>query len=413
MLSLMRPLRRAARTAPWIFGVLALAMTATPALAESGWLGVNLQPLDDDLREAMGLDRRVRGALVTRVLSGSPADDAGLRADDVIVEVDGRRIESVEEAVDAVRAGDAGDEVRVVVNRRGSERGLTVELGSFDRGERSRADRKVRVHRDGDDDRDVKVFRWKDGDEEPFLEWRGEDDDEKVMIVRPKRFREDMREHAEKWRDMARGMAHHFEREEGGAFLGVTTQSLGGQLAEHFGVDEGEGVLVSSVVEDSAAEDAGLRAGDVILAVENEEIDSPESLRRAVRDHEPGDAVDLRIVRDGRPETVTVTLGESEGSGFRWFDAPDAPEAPEVLVVPRTPRAPGAPEMHELHRLPEELHEHLAPRLRELEERRGEIDRLAPRMEELNRELEMKMRDLERKLEEMERKLREMERDSD
>ena len=96
--------------------------------------------------------------------------------------------------------------------------------------------------------------------------------------------------------------------------LGANTQSLGDQLAEYFGVEGG--VLVTSVHEDTPAAEGGLRAGDVIVGLGDEDIDDPDDLRRALSDLEPGE-VSVRIVRDGAEQTLTVELEERE-SAFRW-----------------------------------------------------------------------------------------------
>ena len=124
---------------------------------DPAWLGVNLQNLTPSLRDALHVDRRVRGALVTSVTADSPADRAGLRSEDVITELDGHRVESVNDVVSAVRALEPGEKALVVVNRNGSSRGLSVELAGrgerwMESGEAPRgSDREVRRYFSGDD----------------------------------------------------------------------------------------------------------------------------------------------------------------------------------------------------------------------------------------------------------------------
>jgi putative serine protease PepD len=86
-------------------------------------------------------------------------------------------------------------------------------------------------------------------------------------------------------------------REVRAAFLGVATE------------EAATGVRVEEVTSGSAADDAGLERGDVIIAVGDTAIDSPEDLGAAVRRLDPGDTVELRIQRDGSARTVTATLG--------------------------------------------------------------------------------------------------------
>jgi len=73
------------------------------------------------------------------------------------------------------------------------------------------------------------------------------------------------------------------------------------------------GARIDSVVEDSAAEQAGLREGDVIVGYNGEAIETPWDLTRAVLKSEPGERVDIEIERDGTRQTISAELGENEG----------------------------------------------------------------------------------------------------
>lgn len=109
------------------------------------------------------------------------------------------------------------------------------------------------------------------------------------------------------------------------AFMGVTTQAVYPQLAERLGLDVDTGALIVEVTDDSPADEAGLRAGedeirfqglevtiggDVIVAVEGQELVEDNDLPRIVELLEPGDEVTLEIIRDGEREEIDVTLGE-------------------------------------------------------------------------------------------------------
>lgn len=93
-----------------------------------------------------------------------------------------------------------------------------------------------------------------------------------------------------------------------GGFLGVQLTELTPELRTHFGVDQEEGVMISKVVEDSAAFRAGLTVGDIITRVEGEPVGSGRDLMRAVRSHEEGETVILEIWRQGGFETLSATL---------------------------------------------------------------------------------------------------------
>ena len=99
----------------------------------------------------------------------------------------------------------------------------------------------------------------------------------------------------------------HFIEEET-TWLGVQVQPLTEQLRDYFKVRRNFGVLVAKVVEDSPADKAGLKAGDVILYVDREKIDDYETLVDVIRDKEPGEEVKIKIIRDEKREYIHATL---------------------------------------------------------------------------------------------------------
>ena len=105
-------------------------------------------------------------------------------------------------------------------------------------------------------------------------------------------------------------------------WLGVYIQEITRELSESFGLEKPQGALVSSVIEDGPAEDGGIRVGDVILEFDDREIRSAGSLPPIVGRSEVGEEVDVRLLRDGEPITVAVTVGRlpekmKEGGGER------------------------------------------------------------------------------------------------
>ncbi|QDU97478.1 Do family serine endopeptidase [Lignipirellula cremea] len=93
------------------------------------------------------------------------------------------------------------------------------------------------------------------------------------------------------------------------AFLGVGIQPLTHELASSFGVKTGQGVLVSSVVEDSPAAHAGLQQGDVILSFSGHSVAHPRELQNAVERCPISSQQKMEIIRDGKPMTLTATCG--------------------------------------------------------------------------------------------------------
>ncbi|MBN1336180.1 MAG: Do family serine endopeptidase [Deltaproteobacteria bacterium] len=93
-------------------------------------------------------------------------------------------------------------------------------------------------------------------------------------------------------------------------WLGVQMQSVDADLAEALGVSGGKGALVNRVYPDTPAAKAGLENGDVVTALDNQEVEDSTALVREVGRHRPGDTVTLRIVRGGKTRDLRVKLAE-------------------------------------------------------------------------------------------------------
>ena len=95
--------------------------------------------------------------------------------------------------------------------------------------------------------------------------------------------------------------------------LGVMIRSVNGNLAKQKNLDINEGAYVDSLLENSAAREAGVKTGDVITKVNNAEIKSSPDLQAAIATHRPGDQVELTLYRDGKEMEVKVTLVNRSG----------------------------------------------------------------------------------------------------
>ncbi|CAH7486634.1 periplasmic serine endoprotease DegP [Vibrio chagasii] len=93
--------------------------------------------------------------------------------------------------------------------------------------------------------------------------------------------------------------------------LGVQGGEITSELAEALGYESSKGAFVSQVVPDSAADDAGLKAGDIIISINGKRIDTFSELRAKVATLGAGKEIELGVVRDGKNKTFDVTLGES------------------------------------------------------------------------------------------------------
>ncbi len=223
------------------------------------------------------------GAEITEVQSESPAFKAGFRIGDVIVEFDGERVRSAAQLTRLVRETPVGRAVKAAVTRDGKRAELLVAPE-----ERSgQLQEKMRVLED-------RLGRLSDrpGTFEYFLPDRG------PLAVVP------------------RGQVHEpfnlYFWQGGSGRLGVMVENLPAQLAAYFGVKDG--VLVTEVTEESAAAKAGLKAGDVITAVNNSTVKDGAELARLVRDIKGGGEIAIGIVRDRKPQTLKATLEDTRPS---------------------------------------------------------------------------------------------------
>lgn len=300
-----------------VAGAVAFAGTSTPApdapkvhknvvIFRSGgsWLGVQIADVDSERARALGM-REEMGAEVQSVSPGSPAEEAGIRKGDVITEYQGSRIEGVSQLTRLVRETPAGRSAAVKIFRDGSSQTYQVKVG-----ERREAETPQ-----------VRRFAWKsDGDGE----WEeGEFEMPEIPEIPDFDFK---------------ALGHLGNIDIPGLLeshgiggrprLGAVVDDLTPQLAEFFGVKQDGGVLVKSVKKGSPGDKAGLKAGDVIVKVEDENVEDVSDLGLALRERRDKD-VRVTVVRERRETTLTVPPLPA-GS-----EAPQPPAPP----APPTPRA--------------------------------------------------------------------------
>ena len=125
--------------------------------------------------------------------------------------------------------------------------------------------------------------------------------------------------------------------------LGINIQPITEDLSEHFGLSGTKGALVSNVNKGSAAEKAGINAGDAIVEYNRASIEDIDHLRNLVAATAPGAKVDIVVVRDGKRRTLSATVGEmkTEETASAGREGEEAPGMPDLglSVAPLTPQA--------------------------------------------------------------------------
>ncbi len=225
-----------------------------------GFLGVYAEDISKDNLAQYGL-REARGVGITEVVKDSPAERAGLRKGDVITRFDNEDVGSARKLTRLVSEVAPDHRVNLTISRGGADQSVAVTIGK-------RQD-------------SAKQF-------------------EKFKIPRGS---------LPRWENLPEATAIFSLRNS--RRIGIGTTSLTKQLADYFGVPDGKGVLVTSISENSPAAKAGLKAGDVITAIDGERVEASGDLSRAINKQKDGD-VTLTIIRDKNQRTIKVTPEKSE-----------------------------------------------------------------------------------------------------
>jgi serine protease Do len=266
---LVLPVVSLAQNAPEWEGLLRMA-----GVESQSYLGVGVQEVNGERAKALRLKEEY-GVEITRVEDDSPASKAGLQVKDVVLEYNGQRVEGTEQFIRLVRETPANRTVRMLVFRSGAATTVPAVIGT----------RKPMM---------ISAA--------PMESWKFKAPEFEVVMP-------DIPKARMSWRS---------------SMLGVEAESLGeSQLGDFFGVKEG--VLVRSVMKSSSAEKAGIRAGDVIVKVEESKVTTPRDVTAALRSakSEGRKSLTAVIMRDKKESVLTVSLDEEPA-------VPTLPRAPAV-----------------------------------------------------------------------------------
>lgn len=239
--------------------VLALALGGSRS-----YMGVEVKEITKENFVRMGLTE-VRGVGLVRVLKDSPAEKAGLQAGDVIVRFNGEIVTSRRQFTRLISEVAPDHKANLTVVRSGAEIEIPITIGM----------RPVPQLVSGN-------FEF------PKMEIpSGEIPEVETVIPR------------------GTGANALIWRMSSGRSIGVRVSPLTKQLADYFGVNEGEGLLVNSVSKDGPAERAGLQAGDVITEIDGERVRGTSDLIRSIYEKKEGD-INLTIIRKKKRQTIIV-----------------------------------------------------------------------------------------------------------
>lgn len=236
-----------------------------------GYLGIGIDKLIETDKEDLDVEF---GVLVTDVEANSPAEKAGIVEDDVIQYFKGEKITSTKKLVEAVRESAPNSKAQITLVRDGAKKDVYVMLGK----------KRQRV---------VHKMQWHDNEDHDFV----------------------------------------FNTRSSRGFLGVQLQNLNEDLAPYFKVKADEGVLVMSVVEDSPAEKAKMKSGDVIVKLDNNKVSKSSDVSEYISDKQEGDIVKVTVVRKGRKVIVKATLDAHKAANkMMIFKSPHGEEVIDIDI---------------------------------------------------------------------------------
>ncbi|MDX6444173.1 MAG: serine protease Do [Blastocatellia bacterium] len=279
-------------------------------VSDGAFLGVGTEDISKENMGRYGV-REVRGVGVTQVAKDSPAEKAGLKKDDVILRFEGESVTSTRKLGRLVSESSADQTVRITISRGGTEQELTATLAKRNISNLLGASIREDVLRSIEKS-------WPEMNEKDWPKIQSGDGPFVFSLGANRR-------------------------------IGVSTQNLTKQLADYFGAKDG-GVLITTVSENSPAAKAGLKAGDVITAIDGEKVDSSGDITRAINKKREGE-ISLTVLRDRSTRTVTLTPEKNKERtilapgtiGTRRVVIPSI-QIPEVnvemprIIVPATPR---------------------------------------------------------------------------
>jgi len=235
---------------------------------DASWLGVETQEVTSDFAKEHKLSAE-RGVVLGKVISDSPAAKAGLKENDVITEVNGQRVEGTAQFRRMIREIPAGRTVQLGIVRDGRAQSINVTLGKAEQSHR--------------------IFT---APAAPgTYSFRIPDMPEVMELPQM---------------DLGRGMLI-----EARPRLGIDAEDLSGDFGNFFGAPDGEGVLVREVNSGSPAEKGGLKAGDVITAVDGARVRTTADLREKLagkKTDDKGVNVELSLIRNKSSISVTIQL---------------------------------------------------------------------------------------------------------
>jgi len=246
-------------------------------VGSGGWLGVSVSEVSSSTVKELKLPEE-RGALLGKVVPDGPAAKAGLQEKDVVLEINGQRVEGAEQFHRMIREIPPGRTARLTVWRDGRSQTVNVTVGKPEMSN-------LKVF-----SANPKAFAFKMPELPAMPDLSGLDRLRSFTFVSP--------DHP---------------------LLGIDAESLGGDFGHYFGAPDGEGVLVRSVFSNSPAAKAGVKVGDVITSMNGERIRSASELREKLLTKHDEKTIKLGVLRNKAELSLSVELPQPKEQEEHFF----------------------------------------------------------------------------------------------
>lgn len=214
------------------------------------WIGVKISDITNNLAEKYKLKNK-NGVLIEKVEDDSPADKAGLKKGDIIIEYNGKDVISTKDLIEKVNKSKPDEIVKLVIIRNDDKKTISVKL-----------------------------------------EKRPKDLAFDFNCCFPDNFKFILKSNKPK--------------------LGLQLIELNPELGEYFQSPTKKGMLVKKVEKDSPADKAGIKTGDVIIGIGMESVEDLHDITSALKEYKNGDKVELTIIRKGEKIKIPVEIDQSD-----------------------------------------------------------------------------------------------------
>ena len=254
----------------------AAAMGEAHGHAAQGYLGIDMRDVSEDQLGALKL-KEARGAEITNLDHDGPACKAGMRLRDVILQMNGQMVENEDQLRRMLKDMPVGRSVSFVISRDGQTQTMTMQT----------ADRKM-----------VGLQAWEQHYSVPAPGPSG--------VVRGNSFLDSKSANQAPAPKEHRDLLGTETIILSSSFTGAKLEVMGPQLAEFFGATAGGGLLVRSVDTNSPADEAGMKAGDVVVKINSISVANGTDWTKTVHDNK-GKPVPVVVLRDKHEQTLTLT----------------------------------------------------------------------------------------------------------